>query len=90
MKTNKKDIVYGDVEIGEEGLKIENAKVRVNTWIDGDIVQELRRRAKLENTKYQTLLNNLLRASVFKKDASFDEIIERLGRLETKVGQKVS
>ena len=86
MKTNKKDIVYGDVEISEEDLKIENAKVRVNTWIDGDIVQELRRRAKLENTKYQTLLNNLLRASVFKKDASLDEIIERLGRLETKVG----
>jgi hypothetical protein len=86
MKTNKKDIVYGDVEISEEDLKIENAKVRVNTWIDGDIVQELRRRAESENTKYQTLLNNLLRASVFKKDASLDEIIERLGRLETKVG----
>ena len=86
MKTNKKDIVYGDVEISEEDLKIENAKVRVNTWIDGDIVQELRRRAKSENTKYQTLLNNLLRVSVFKKDASLDEIMERLGRLETKVG----
>ena len=86
MKTNKKDIVYGDVEISEEDLRIENAKVRVNTWIDGDIVQELRRRAKSENTKHQTLLNNLLRASVFKKDASLDEIIERLGRLETKVG----
>ena len=86
MKTNKKDIIYGDVEISEEDLKIENAKVRVNTWIDGDIVQELRRRAESENTKYQTLLNNLLRASVFKKDASLDEIIERLGRLETKVG----
>ena len=86
MKTNKKDIVYGDVEISEEDLKIENAKIRVNTWIDGDIVQELRKRAKLENTKYQTLLNNLLRASVFKKDASLDEILERLGRLEAKVG----
>ena len=86
MKTNKKDIIYGDVEISEEDLKIENAKVRVNTWIDGDIVQELRRRAESENTKYQTLLNNLLRASVFKKDAFLDEIIERLGRLETKVG----
>jgi len=86
MKTNKKDIIYGDVEVSEEDLKIENAKIRVNTWIDGDIVQELRKRAKLENTKYQTLLNNLLRASVFKKDASLDEILERLGRLEAKVG----
>lgn len=86
MKTNKKDIVYGDVEISEEDLKIENAKIRVNTWIDGDIVQELKKRAKLENTKYQTLLNNLLRASVFKKNASLEDILERLGKLEKKVG----
>lgn len=86
MKTNEKDIVYGDVEISEEDLKIENAKVRVNTWIDGDIVMELRKRAKKDNTKYQTLLNSVLRSALFKKEVSLEEILERLGSLESKVG----
>ena len=86
MKTNKKDIVYGDVEVSDEDLKIENAKVRVNTWVDMDIVQELKRKAKLENTKYQTLLNSLLRESLFEKKVSLDDILERLGSLEKKVG----
>jgi len=86
MKTNKNDIVYGDVEITEEDLDFSKAKIRVNTWIDGDIVQELRERAKRENTKYQTLLNGLLREIVFKESFSMDEIMERLGKLERKVG----
>jgi uncharacterized protein (DUF4415 family) len=86
MKTNKKDIIYGDVEITEAELDLSNAKVRVNTWIDGDIVQELKKRSKKENTKYQTLLNSLLREVVFKKDISMNEILERLNQLESKVG----
>tara|TARA_Y100000590_G_scaffold465025_1_gene636059 strand:+ start:4230 stop:4490 length:261 start_codon:yes stop_codon:yes gene_type:complete len=86
MKTNDKDIVYGGIEISEKDFDISKVKVRVNTWIDGDIVQELKKRAKLNNTKYQTLLNSLLREVVFKKEVSMSEILERLDQLESKVG----
>jgi hypothetical protein len=86
MKTNKRDIVYGDTDVTLEDLEISKSKVRVNTWIDGDIVLELKKRAEKEHTKYQTLLNSLLRASVFKDGVSLDEILKRINTLEDKVG----
>jgi uncharacterized protein (DUF4415 family) len=42
-------------------------KVRVNTWIDGDVYEALNDEAKATGTKYQTLLNKYLRSSVLKE-----------------------
>lgn len=62
--------------IHDNDLKPENIKARVTTYIDFDIVLELRKRAKKKKTKYQTLLNELLRGAVFpkEKDAPITEL----------------
>ncbi len=65
--SDDKDIVCGEIEIQEGDLELSEAKVRVNVWIDGDVVQELRERAKRENINYQTLMNSLLRKVLFKE-----------------------
>lgn len=44
-----------------------DAKVRVNTWIDLDIYEALNREAEQSGKKYQTLLNQYLRAAVLKE-----------------------
>jgi len=59
-----KDIVYGNVEIPDEEFETRNAKIRVTTFVDFDVVIELKRLAKNSKTKYQTLLNTILRAAV--------------------------
>lgn len=83
MKKNK-DIIYGDIEITQEELL--NPKIRINTWIDLDVIEALKLRAKREGTKYQTLLNKILRQTVLDKQDPIAEIMKRLESLEKKVG----
>lgn len=42
------------------------AKVRITTYIDHDVLAELKKRSKKK--KYQTLLNELLRKVIFPKE----------------------
>jgi len=59
------------------------AKVRITTYLDQDILKELRQMAKTHRGKYQTLLNKLLRAAIT-KDLG-DDIQTRLQKLESAV-----
>jgi uncharacterized protein (DUF4415 family) len=70
IKYGKKDIV------SEEDLDPKNAKERLSIWIDESIVDAFRERAKSENTKYQTLMNQALREFIEKP--SLAERVERI------------
>jgi predicted DNA binding CopG/RHH family protein len=62
---SKKKIQYGKVEISDEDFK--QAKVRVTTFIDLDILKALKQEALVKKTKYQTLMNQLLHDAIFGK-----------------------
>jgi uncharacterized protein (DUF4415 family) len=51
-------------------------KVRITTFVDGDILDELKRQAEKEGLGYQTLLNQYLRSSVLREVP--DSLINRL------------
>ncbi len=80
VKYGKKDIVPIDA------LDPKNHKVRITSFIDGDILVELKQRALQEGTKYQTLMNQLLRQSL--KDT--ESLAERLKKLEAVVFRKTA
>lgn len=61
MKKAKKK----DRELTQDALKPENIKVRINTYIDSDILRELKKKAEKSGLKYQTLLNQTLRNALF-------------------------
>ncbi len=71
-KTKKKTIV-----IDEKQLTHSNVKARVTAWIDGDILLELRRRAKKRGIGYQTFMNTVLRQTLI-DSATLEERIERI------------
>ena len=56
-----------DTDLIPEEIKAKNVKVRITTYIDLDIIEELKVQAAEENEKYQNLLNKYLRACVFKE-----------------------
>ena len=63
---NKKEprIEYGSVNIDLSHLEAHEVKIRISTMIDEDVLLQLKKIAKEKGTKYQTLLNNVLRAFV--------------------------
>lgn len=67
----------------EEALSAEDSeiKVRITAMIDLDILKELKARAKKNHTKYQTLLNSILREALFEKESNNDHEL-RLRALE--------
>ena len=74
LKNNKKK----DCSILEkEDLKSENIKARITTFLDLDLLDELKSQAKKEHTKYQTLLNSILREKLF-GDQSLEQRIDEL------------
>jgi uncharacterized protein (DUF4415 family) len=70
IKYGKKDL------ISQEDLDPKNAKERLSIWIDESIVDAFRERAKAENTKYQTLMNQALREFIEKP--SLAQRVERI------------
>ena len=64
MSTKNKDIKYGSVELDPDEFLPQNVKVRVTTFIDEDVLLELKNIAEKKKTKYQTLLNSVLRSYV--------------------------
>lgn len=59
IKTN---IKYGNVELAEDEFLPKNVKIRVTTLIDEDVLIKLKDYAKRRGSKYQSVLNALLRA----------------------------
>ncbi len=58
-------------------------KVRITTFIDQDIYLELKRLADEQNTKYQTLLNNILRQGLC--DTTAKQFQSQLKKLKANV-----
>ncbi len=63
---NKPDIVYGEVGIPAQAFQPRNVKERVTMCLDEDIVDYFRAEAERTGGKYQTLINQVLRAIVDK------------------------
>ena len=86
MKSSKAaKIKYGKKDLlNESDLDPKNHKVRITSFIDGDILVELKARAEQQGTRYQTLLNQLLRQAL--KDSA--SMADRLKKLEDAVFRK--
>lgn len=77
--TNKNKIKLGKAELPEGAMDTKNHKVKITTWIDGDVLERIRIEAKkTPGGKYQSLINDVLRRHV----ESGSNLEERLERLE--------
>ena len=61
------------------------SKVRITTMIDKDLLDWLKSEAEGQNSKYQTLLNNVLRQAKGSNPDRLSELETRLSRLEKKI-----
>ncbi len=74
------------INYGKKNLRIQedfepkNAKERISIWVDEQLVDAFRERARVENSKYQTLMNEALRQFINKPS-----LIERVERIEKKL-----
>jgi uncharacterized protein (DUF4415 family) len=80
----KKGIRYGNIEIPDEAFKTQNVKLKVTAYLDLDIVQELKKEALKTGSKYQTLMNQKLRDTIFGKtiDPALRDAIVNIVRQE--------
>jgi uncharacterized protein (DUF4415 family) len=74
----KRKIEYGTVEAPDGFDDPKNHKVRVTMWLDGDLLDELRKRAAEVGAGYQTYTQKILRDCVF----GTDSLAKRLERVE--------
>ncbi len=63
MKSTDKNVVgkFGKVSIPAEAFERKNIKHRVTAFVDLDVLDALKARAEQQGTKYQTLMNQILR-----------------------------
>jgi len=80
----KKTIKYSKSD-GLEDSSFAISKVRITTMIDKDLLDWLKREAEGQNSKYQTLLNNVLRQAKGSNPDRLSELETRLSRLEKKI-----
>jgi hypothetical protein len=79
-------IKYGDVDIPSDTFEPENLKVRITTFIDGDLLEECRRQARKLGIGYQTLINMKLREIVLGKTQSEEaSLLDRVVNIETSI-----
>ena len=83
--TGKKKIKYGTVELPDDAFNEKETKFRVTMFLDLDVLDEIRKRAKKNGLPYQTYINQLLRENIFGKE--MDERIRKIVREE--LGKKV-
>lgn len=77
-----KKIKYGKKDLlGPDTFNPETAKERITIWLDEEVLDIFRKRAKEEGIKYQTLINQSLRQLAHKPS-----LVERIEFLEKKVG----
>lgn len=67
MSTKNKDVVFGEVEIDEMEFEPRHVKVRVTTMVDEDVLSALKKIANSKGQRYQSVLNQVLRAFVERK-----------------------
>ena len=58
---NKKDIVYGNLELDPDTFAPHNVKERITTMVDQDALEAFKKIADEKSVKYQTLLNQVIR-----------------------------
>lgn len=84
-KAKTKDIQYGSTDIELPSTWNSNeTKVRITTFIDEDLLIKLKKDAKSQGKKYQSLLNEKLR-EIFMDEESLET---RLKKLEEEVFKK--
>lgn len=62
-----------------------SAKVRITTYLDNKVLDQIRKLAQDSGSKYQTILNQVLRDALFGQQAG---LIARINRLEGAVFRK--
>jgi predicted DNA binding CopG/RHH family protein len=75
IKYGKKDL------ISEQDLDPEKVKERISIWVPEEIINAFKERAKDEDSKYQTLMNEALKEYLKKRP-----LAERVKRIEEKLG----
>lgn len=79
---NKMKRIKGPKITAEE---LRSAKIRVTTYLDEDLLEALKETATASGTKYQTLLNQMLRQSLMGDSST---LIDRIAKLEKAVFKK--
>ncbi len=67
---------------GERDIALSNVKVNIHIRLDSDIVNHFKEKTKREGGKYQALINQHLRQTIFKErnlERRLRQIEERLG-----------
>lgn len=78
----KKKISYSEKDVlSDADFDKANVKERITIWLDEEVVDAFRLRAKQEGAKYQALINQALKESLNKPS-----LLERIERLEKKIG----
>jgi uncharacterized protein (DUF4415 family) len=86
MKRNKNKLKYGSTEVGENPFDPKRTKIKITAWFDADVILALRSRAECDGTKYQTLMNHLLRQSL-STHPSLEQRVEKLEKaIKTRIG----
>ena len=78
--TAKKKIKYGSVSIPDDAFNSKETKFRVTMFLDLDVLDKIRKKAKERGLPYQTYINQALRDLVFGQE--MDERIRRIVREE--------
>ena len=68
MDSKAKKIKYGKVSIPEESLLPQNVKERITIFLDQDVLDAFREKAKASGDKYQSLINRTLREAIKRPD----------------------
>ena len=66
----------------EEIIGLSNAKVNIHIRLDAEVVNYFKEKAQQEGSKYQTLINQHLRESIFKQS----KLEDRLKLVEQRLG----
>lgn len=80
----KKKVKYAPND-GLEDTNFSISKVRITTMIDKDLLDWLKHEAEGQNSKYQTLLNNVLRQAKGTNPDRLSDLEDRLSKLEKKI-----
>ena len=82
---------YGFAEVDLSALKADEVKIRISTFLDEDVLLGLKKIATHRGTRYQTLMNTVLRSFVessfahhSKKPSPFEDAVRKIVQDELK------
>lgn len=80
-----------DLSAGKRGAVLPtNGKTRITIWLDDDVLGAFRERAEAENIGYQTLINQVLRASLASAKPLDEAQLRKIIREEMHGNQKTA